>query len=79
MQYLLSNKVSHEELQRLMQNKSNTHEINTQLTQLDSKVEEIYREMQSKMATFALQKDFGYLTTILESKANIDDVNESLS
>jgi hypothetical protein len=30
------------------------------------------------MATFALQKDFGYLSTILESKANIDEVNESL-
>ena len=61
-----------------MGNKTNTHEINAQLSQLDYKVEDIYREIQSKMATFALQKDFGYLSTILETKANIDEVNESL-
>jgi hypothetical protein len=30
------------------------------------------------MATFALQKDFGYLSSLIEQKANIEEVNESL-
>lgn len=48
------------------------------MQQLDAKVEDVYQEMQQKLANFALQKDLSYLQTILESKANLDEVNESL-
>lgn len=78
MQYFLSNKVSVEEVSRLLQNKTNTHEINSQIQHLDAKVEDIYREIQQKMSTFALQKDFGYLSTLMEQKASIEEVNEGL-
>jgi hypothetical protein len=30
------------------------------------------------MSTFALQKDFGYLSTLMEQKASIEEVNEGL-
>lgn len=63
----------------MMQSKSNSHEINIQIQQLDAKIEDAYQEMQQKMATFALQKDLSYLSTIIETKANLEEVNESLS
>jgi mannose/fructose/N-acetylgalactosamine-specific phosphotransferase system component IIB len=78
LQYLLSNKVSIEEMQKLLASKSNAHEINVQIQQLDAKVEDAYREMNQKMATFALQKDLSYLSTLVDHKANIEEVNESL-
>ena len=58
---MLSNKVSVEELTRVLENKSNSHEVNVQIQQLDSKVEEIYSEMMKKVQSCALQKDFNLL------------------
>ena len=49
MQYLMSNKVSVEELSRVLENKSNTHEINASLQSLDSKIEDIYSELMKKL------------------------------
>jgi uncharacterized HAD superfamily protein len=45
LQYVLSNKVSIEELTKMMQSKSNNHEVNLQMQQLDAKVEDVYQEM----------------------------------
>lgn len=54
------------------------HEINLELSSINSKVEEIYRDLSKRMSNCALQKDFTYLQTMMETKANIDDINESL-
>lgn len=45
---------------------------------MNSKVEEIYRDISKRVSNCALQKDFNYLSSVLESKANVEDVNESL-
>lgn len=45
---------------------------------MNSKVEEIYRDLSKRLTNCALQKDFNYLSSVLETKANIEDVNESL-
>ena len=66
MQYLLSNKVSVEELSRVLENKSNTHEINASLQSLDSKIEDIYSELMKKLQNCALQKDFNYISSVME-------------
>ena len=34
--------------------------------------------MSKRLSNCALQKDFNYLTSILDTKANLDDVNEGL-
>ena len=78
MQYLLSNKVSVEELSRVLENKSNAHEINASLQSLDAKVEDMYSELMKKVQNCALQKDFNYLSSVIETKANLEEVNESL-
>lgn len=78
MQYLMSNKVSVEELSRVLENKSNTHEINASLQSLDSKIEDIYSELMKKLQNCAQQKDFNYLSSVMEQKANQEEVNESL-
>ena len=78
MQYLMSNKVSVDELSRVLENKSNQHEINASMQSLDAKVEDIYSELLKKVQNCALQKDFNYLSSVIETKANLDEVNESL-
>ena len=77
-QYLLSNKVSVDELTRVLDNKSNTHEINASVQALDAKVEDIYSEVMKKLQNCALQKDFNYLSSMIEAKANSEEVFESL-
>ena len=62
-----------------MENKANHHEVNLELQSLNSKVEEIYRDVSKRLQNCALQKDFSYLQTIIETKANVEDVNESLA
>jgi tetrahydromethanopterin S-methyltransferase subunit G len=78
LQYLLSNKISVEELGKIMENKANINEVNLELNSLNSKVEEIYRDLSKRMSNCALQKDFAYLSTMVESKASTDDVTEWL-
>ena len=46
---------------------------------MNSKLEDIYRDLSKRVTNCALQKDFNYMQSMLETKANIDDVNESLN
>lgn len=75
---MLANKVSVDELTRVLENKTNSHEINASLQSLDAKVEDIYSELMKKVQSCALQKDYNYLMSVLEKKANLEEVNESL-
>lgn len=38
----------------------------------------MYRDTSKRLSNCALQKDFNYLTSVLETKANLEDVNEGL-
>ena len=62
-----------------MENKANMHEINIEIQSLNQKVEEIYRDTSKRLSNCALQKDFNYLQGIIETKANVDDINEALN
>ena len=48
LQYLLSNKISVEQMQKVMENKANMHEINIEIQSMNSKVDEIYRDMSKR-------------------------------
>ncbi len=61
-----------------MENKANMHEINIEVQSMNSKIEEIYRDLSKRLSNCALQKDFSYLQSILEQKANVEEVNEAL-
>lgn len=65
-------------MSRVLENKANLHEINIQVKQIEQRLEDSFNELQSKVNNCALTKDFAYLSTSLETKANIDSVNESL-
>lgn len=54
MQYLLSNKVSCEELSRILEGKCNAHEMNASLQSLDAKVEDMYSELMKKVQNCAI-------------------------
>lgn len=51
--YLLSNKVSVEELRKVLENKANAHELNLELQHLNSKVEDMFRDVNKKQQTCA--------------------------
>lgn len=79
LQYMLSNKVSLEELSRVLVQKSNVHEVNMELTQLNQRIDEMSKDFNKRLVSGALQKDLAYLTTVVDKKADVDYVNESLS
>ena len=54
LQYSLCNKVSVEEMSRVLENKSNTHQVNASLQAIDQKIEEIYSELMKKVQNCAL-------------------------
>lgn len=78
LQYLLANKVSIQEVSRILENKANNHEINESIKTLEDRVQHVYEDILKKTQSFALQKDLNYLGTLVELKANTADVNESL-
>lgn len=49
MQYMLSNKVSFEEMQRVLERKSNQHEITAEFQTLNNKVEDIYKDVSKRL------------------------------
>lgn len=65
-------------MQKVLENKANMHEINIELSSMNSKLEEIYRDLSKRLSNCALQKDFNYIQSVLETKANVDDLNEAL-
>ena len=78
LQYLLSNKVSIEELNKVLDHKASAHEVNLELSSLQNKIDELHRDLTKRVQTCALQKDLAYLSTVLETKASVDDMNEAL-
>lgn len=78
LQYLLANKVSIQEISRILENKANVHDFNDKVKQIDDRVQHMYEDIIKKTQSFALQKDLNYLGTLVELKANTSDVNESL-
>ena len=54
LQYLLSNKISVEEMQKVLENKANSHEINIEISSLNSKLDEIYRDLSKRLSNCAL-------------------------
>lgn len=59
--YMLSNKVSIEELTRVLQSKSNIHEVNMDISQLNQKIEEILKDFNKRLQNCALQKDYAFI------------------
>jgi len=76
---MLSNKVSIEELTRVLQSKSNVHEVNMDITQINQKIDELLKDTNKRLANCALQKDCAYIQSILDKKADLDYVTESMS
>lgn len=78
-QYMLSNKVSIEELQRVLQTKSNVHETNLDISQLNQKLDDMLCDLNKRINNCANQKDFAFLNTVVDKKADIEYLNEMLS
>lgn len=65
-------------MQKVLENKANNHEMSLELQSLNSKLEDIYRDVSKRLSNCALQKDFAYLQTMVDTKANLDEINEAL-
>jgi len=76
---MLSNKVSVEELSRVLLTKSNIHEVNMELSSVNQRIEEIIKDYNKRLSSCCLQKDFNFLNSIMDKKADLDFVEESLN
>lgn len=79
LQYILSNKVSVEELSRVLLTKSNVHEVNLELGEINKRLDDICQDYNKRISACSLEKDFSYLNTQIEKKADLEFVNESLN
>ena len=75
---MLSNKVSVEELQKVLEHKASAHEVHLELSGLTAKVDDLHRELSKRVQGCALQKDLAYLQTVVETKATVEEMNEAL-
>ena len=76
---MLSNKVSIEELSKILLQKSNIHEVNMELSQLNLKIDDLQKDLGKRLNSAALQKDLAYLITVVDKKCDLDYINEALS
>ena len=76
---MLSNKVSLEELSRVLLQKANIHEVNLELSQMNQRVEDMAKDVNKRLVNTALQKDVAYMGTVLDKKADLDFVNDALA
>jgi hypothetical protein len=54
LQYMLSNKVSVEELSRVLLTKSNIHEVNMEFGSINQRIEEIIKDYNKRLASCCL-------------------------
>lgn len=54
MHYMLSNKVSVEELTRVLQTKSNMHEVNMDISQINSKLDDMIKDLNKRISNCSL-------------------------
>ena len=78
MNLILSNKISIEEFGRIIDTKSNAHEVRSMVQSLEDKIQDVYSDLNKRINASASQKDLSYLSLLVDKKANLDDVNESL-
>lgn len=76
LQYLLTNKVSIEEVRTLLDGKANIAEVGEDIQQLTLKIEDRYTDLKEKINWMAQVKDLSSLIVAIEAKADITEVNE---
>ena len=70
--------MSIEELNKVLEHKASAHEFNLELSSVQNKLDELHRDFTKRLQSCAQQKDLAYLSTVMETKASIDDMNEAL-
>lgn len=77
--YLLANKVSLPELQKMIDCKTNTLDFNQQFAGLELKFAHMYEDLNKKVNQCASIREVNYLTAQLDLKANLQEMTEQLS
>ena len=78
LQYLLGTKASYEELRTSLSEKADLREVQSELRALRAIIEEMNEENYRKISQCASKRDLQQLQSIVEVKANKDEVNEAL-
>lgn len=78
LQYLLGTKASYEELRSSLSEKADIREVQTELRALRAMIEEMNEENYRKFQQCASKRDLQQFETLIESKANKDEVTEAL-
>lgn len=75
----MNSKPSYEEVRNLLEGKVSQTEINSELTSLNSKVDEMQKDFHKKSANYATNKEITQIVQTLEGKANLIEINETLN
>ncbi len=62
-----------------METKVGHAELQSEITQISLKVDDVHKELMKKSSTFATNKELQNLTQLVDQKANVNDVNEALA
>jgi len=76
--YLLSNKVNKEEIRALTDNRVGLQDFRREVDRMDDKLTDFYNETQRKFSSLATQRDFQNLTSMVESKVSVSQLNTEL-
>lgn len=75
----MNSKPSLEEVRHLVETKVGHAELQSEISTISLKVDDVHKELMKKSSTFATNKELQSLTQLVDQKANINDVNEALA
>lgn len=63
----------------MVETKVGQAEFQSEISQISSKLDDLHKDYSKKSANFVTSKDLSNLTTLVDQKANLNDVNEALA
>ena len=77
-QYLLANKASIDEVKSLLDSKASLQELKSEISSIYQKTDDNYREINKRFSNTVNNRDFQALSSAVETKANLTEMNEQL-
>lgn len=77
-QYSADLKSSIQDIRQFLDTREDTFELQKQITSLNHKIDDLNSQMRLQFSSYVQQNEFDRIKALVESKANIDYVNEAL-
>lgn len=74
----MSTKANHDDIKAIMDSKLNTHELKAELSSVNDRLDDLYRDVNKKLSNTISQREFQSLMMTVDQKANLTEMNEQL-